>query len=109
MLAALFYLRIFIEQFARRVTGKTGKVTGDKIMDAYNETIPPKHRDSMPSLREWYDKLSAPIHEASDDAETIIPLGTQSKSTLRFGMFSNYQNLRPPTVRQTTNAAAPPT
>jgi hypothetical protein len=68
-LAALFYLRIFIEQFARRVTKMTGKITGDKIMDAYNETLPAKHRDSMPSLREWYDKLSGPIHEARDDAD----------------------------------------
>jgi hypothetical protein len=39
-LAALFYLRAFTEQFARRVTGLTGKVTGEAIMTAYNETLP---------------------------------------------------------------------
>jgi hypothetical protein len=33
-LAALFYLRSFIEQFARRLTGKTGKVAGDEVMKA---------------------------------------------------------------------------
>ena len=71
VLAALFYLRSFIEQFARRVTKKVGRVTGDEIMDAYNETLPPKHRDSMPSLREWYDNLSVPLHEARDDAQVF--------------------------------------
>ncbi len=71
VLAALFYLRSFIEQFARRVTGLTGKITGDKIMDTYNETIPLKFRDSMPSLREYYDSLSVPIHQAKDDAEVF--------------------------------------
>jgi hypothetical protein len=40
-------------------------------MDAYNETLPPKHRDSMPSLREWYDNLSVPLHEARDDAQVF--------------------------------------
>ena len=68
-LAALFYLRAFIEQFARRLTGLTGKVTGEQIMEAYSNTLPPQHRDYMPSLRHWYDKLSEPVHEARDDAE----------------------------------------
>ncbi|HEY6343791.1 MAG TPA: hypothetical protein VIY49_20035 [Bryobacteraceae bacterium] len=39
-LAALFYLRTFIEQFARRQTGKAGRATGDEIMEAYNDLIP---------------------------------------------------------------------
>jgi hypothetical protein len=68
-LAALFYLRSFIEQFARRVTRVTGKVTGDKIMDAYAQTLPAAQRDQMPSLREWYDRLSEPVHEAREDEE----------------------------------------
>jgi len=69
-LAALFYLRTFIEQFARRKTGKlTDKATGDDIMTEYAGTIPMAQRDHMPSLREWYDKLSAKIHGADEDAE----------------------------------------
>jgi hypothetical protein len=68
-LAAFFYLRSFIEQFARRVTRVTGKVTGDKIMDAYAQTLPASQRDQMPSLREFYDRLSEPIHEAREDEE----------------------------------------
>lgn len=68
-LAALFYLRTFIEQFARRQTGVGGKATGDEIMTAYARTLPEKNRDSMPSLRDLYDQLSEPIHSAREDTE----------------------------------------
>lgn len=67
-LAGLFYLRSFIEQFARRQTGIKGKQTGKKILDAYQALIPKKQRDQMPSLRSWYDKLSAPIHTAKEES-----------------------------------------
>jgi hypothetical protein len=68
-LAGLFYLRTFIEQFARRRIAAKGRLTGDQIFDEYNKTLPEKQRDQMPSLREWYDKLSEALHEAkSDDA-----------------------------------------
>lgn len=67
-LAALFYLRTFIEQFARRLTSLTGKVTGDEIMTAYSETLPIAQRDQMPSLKEWYEKLSIALHSGTDDA-----------------------------------------
>jgi hypothetical protein len=67
-LAGLFYLRTFIEQFARRVTGLTGKVTGDEIMDQYSKVLPAPIKAQMPSLREWYEKLSEPLHSATQDA-----------------------------------------
>jgi hypothetical protein len=67
MLAALFYLRVFIEQFARRVTGETERRYGFELMEDYGKTIPDAHRGTMPSLREWYDKLSEPIHAAKED------------------------------------------
>jgi len=67
ILAGLFYLRTFIEQFARRVTGLTGRVTGDEIMDAYYKGLPAPNKDQMPSLREWYDKLSEALHSAKQD------------------------------------------
>jgi hypothetical protein len=70
ILAALFYLRTFVEQFARRKTGtRDVKITGDKILAAYADTIPVNLRDSMPSLAEAYDKLSAALHGANEDAE----------------------------------------
>jgi hypothetical protein len=69
VLAALFYMRTFIEQFARRKTGTLGdKKTGDEILTAYAATIPLNLRETMPSLAEWYDKLSAVIHTATEDA-----------------------------------------
>jgi len=72
-LAAVFYLRTFLEQFARRQTGKIGtKETGQGIMDAYADTIPQKQRDAMPSLREWYEKLSEPIHAADEEAAKAL-------------------------------------
>jgi hypothetical protein len=69
VLAALFYLRTFIEQFARRKTGTQGdKKTGDEILTAYADTIPENLRETMPSLREWYDKLSEALHGAKEDS-----------------------------------------
>jgi hypothetical protein len=68
-LAGLFYLRTFIEQFGRRITGITDKQTGDQILSEYAKTIPLNLRDSIPSLAEWYDKLSAAIHSANPDEE----------------------------------------
>lgn len=77
ILAALFYLRTFIEQFARRVTGLTGKVTGDEILDDYYKSLPAPTRDEMPSLREWYDKLSDALHSAREDAPLFETAKTQ--------------------------------
>ena len=67
-LAGIFYLRTFIEQFARRVTGKTGRATGEEILDAYYTGLPAPQKDQMPSLRLWYDKLSESLHTAVEDA-----------------------------------------
>lgn len=69
ILAALFYLRVFIEQFARRVIGETGRRYGEELMEEYGKTLPDPQRSTMPSLREWYEKLSAPIHAAREDAK----------------------------------------
>ena len=67
-LAAAYYLRAFIEQFARRLTGLRGvRKTGDEIMDAYAQTVPADKRSVLPSLKEWYDKLSEPLHLAEDE------------------------------------------
>ena len=66
-LAGLFYLRTFLEQFAKRVTGKQGRVTGEDLMDAYTNTLPQAHRDYMPSFREWYERLSVALHTAQED------------------------------------------
>lgn len=68
-LAAVFYLRSFIEQFARRITTMKGvRKTGDEIMEAYAQTLPLDKRPHLPSLKEWYDKLSEPLHTADEKA-----------------------------------------
>jgi hypothetical protein len=70
VLAALFYLRTFIEQFARRKTGtESDKKTGDEILTAYAGTISENLRSTMPSLREWYDNLSEALHTAKEDEQ----------------------------------------
>ena len=71
-LAAVFYLRAFIEQFARRQAKITERKTGDEIMDTYAQTLPPDKRQTLPSLKEWYDKLSAPIHTADENAAEAL-------------------------------------
>lgn len=68
VLAALFYMRTFIEQFGRRVTGMSGRATGEEIFDAYAPTLPDNLRSQMPSLRDWYDKISEALHTAREDA-----------------------------------------
>jgi hypothetical protein len=84
-LAGLFYLRTFIEQFARRVTEMLDiKETGDAILSAYSDTLPPKIRDSAPSLKEWYDKLSEAIHGAKDDAELFEAAKAQIEKHFEF-------------------------
>jgi len=68
-LAAVFYLRCFIEQFARRQTAMAKvRKTGDEIMNAYAQVLPEDKRSHLPSLKQWYDRLSEPIHTADEEA-----------------------------------------
>jgi hypothetical protein len=70
ILAGLFYLRTFVEQFARRKTGMQNvKITAEEIFNAYAATIPENIRSTMPSLRDYYDKLSDTLHSAKEDKE----------------------------------------
>ena len=71
ILAGLFYLRAFIEQFARRQTKIVGKITGDEIMESYGKLLPEDLRNRIPSLKECYEKLSIPIHLAEDNANVF--------------------------------------
>jgi hypothetical protein len=71
-LAGLFYLRTFIEQFGRRAAGMVGKKTGEEILSEYAKTLPTNLKDSMPSLAECYEKLSAALHSASADDDLFI-------------------------------------
>jgi hypothetical protein len=71
-LAAIFYLRVFLEQFGRRKTQLTGRETGETIMNAYAETLPVRLRDEMPSLGLAYSDLSQAVHAAEENAELFV-------------------------------------
>jgi hypothetical protein len=67
-LAGMFLLRTLVEQHMRAATGST-TLRGDDLADEYNKTLPPALRESAPSLKEQYGKLSDALHEArADDA-----------------------------------------
>jgi len=66
-LAAILYLRVFIEQFGRRQTGIYERESGEAILETYAKQIPEGKRGQMPSLKAQYEKLSAAIHSAKED------------------------------------------
>jgi hypothetical protein len=76
-LAGLFYLRTFVEQFARRKVNPSGRPSGDELMSAYTATIPMPQRDQMPSLRELYEKLSEALHSAREDSALFEEVKTE--------------------------------
>jgi len=73
-LAGLFLLRVFIEQFWRTVPkvkdliALQSKATGDEQGHAYQSTLPDDFKSRFPSLTDVYDKLSAAIHSADENA-----------------------------------------
>lgn len=83
-LAGLFYLRTFIEQFARRVLDETTRKTGQDILAAYGRTLPANLRDAMPSLAECYEKLSIALHTANPDAELFETTRTRIQQHFTF-------------------------
>ena len=74
-LAAIFQLRVFIEQFWKIIPAVTeavkGKLkpTGDELGEAYKDTLPKAFKERFPGLSEIYDLLSEAIHLANPDTE----------------------------------------
>jgi hypothetical protein len=56
-------------------------------MTAYNNTVPAKQRDEMPSLREWYELLSVALHAALHDERLFEATKPPLNSILLFGAF----------------------
>ena len=83
-LAGLFYLRTFIEQFARRVLNETTRKTGQDILATYGRTVPANVRDAMPSLGECYEKLSIALHTANADSELFETTRTRIQQHFAF-------------------------
>jgi hypothetical protein len=67
-LAAIFYLRVFIEQYLRRVLNKFEKASGDDLAERYwallSDDFP---KDKYKSFGKIYEDLSMRIHEAKED------------------------------------------
>lgn len=68
-LAGFAYLRTFIEAFARSETKIENRVFGETLMHAYTSTLPPRVRDTAPSLASIYDELSDAMHRGDEDRE----------------------------------------
>jgi hypothetical protein len=67
-LAAIFFLRVLVEQYLKSVVPpKPGDKVSD-VADAYAATIPESIRSHMPSLASVYSRLSVAIHAAEADA-----------------------------------------
>jgi hypothetical protein len=61
VLAGLFLLRVFIEQFAKsKVNGDFA--SGDALLDAYPTPLPDDFKGRFPSLKNLYSGLSMAIH-----------------------------------------------
>ena len=77
-LAAVFYLRIFLEQYLRRTTQAEGKTRGEDLADKYLKTLPEDFPSRFKNIREIYAQLSDCIHSASNDDKVY----EQSKSAI---------------------------
>jgi hypothetical protein len=73
-LAAIFLLRVFVEQFWRSIPGVISKIpakgrfTGDDMGEAYKVTLPEDFKNRFPNLAEVYSDLSVLMHTANADA-----------------------------------------
>jgi hypothetical protein len=70
-LAALFYLRTFVEQYLRRITRETGKSDGIRLAETYHSMLDDDFPSKFRCMKTVYEDLSAKIHAAEDDLETF--------------------------------------
>lgn len=71
-LAALFYLRVVVEQWMRLKTGSKGKLTGEELGDRYAAGLPKVVSDHFPSLKKSYECLSDALHAAREDDDVFV-------------------------------------
>lgn len=72
-LAGLFYLRVFIEQYLRRVTAAKGRKTCEELGELYRPLLHDDFpRTSFKSLDRIYDEISEKIHEADPSSELFM-------------------------------------
>jgi hypothetical protein len=106
ILAGLFYLRTFIEQYVRRITeDTTTKHVGD-VADEYGRTIPESYRAMMPSLREIYELISVEMHAARDNEELFEKSYSEILHHFEFRRLFKLYDVKPKTDAQSNADAA---
>lgn len=69
ILAGLFYLRVMIEQYLRRILKNKEKISGDELCDKYALLLADDYpKERCPSMKTIYEELSLKIHAADSDA-----------------------------------------
>jgi hypothetical protein len=68
-LAALFLLRVLIEQFTRQAIETNEGLKADEVLDRYMDLLPGDFKNKFPSLTVIYGSLSAAIHAANESSE----------------------------------------
>ena len=68
-LAGLLYLRVYIEQYLRRVTGAKGRKRGDELGDLYRPLLHEDFPKTFKPLATVYDELSEKLHDADPSHE----------------------------------------
>ena len=69
VLAALFLVRTFIEQFTRFKTKANDIDLVDNVLSTYMAKLPEDFKERFPSLKKIYSDLSSAIHRAEPNAE----------------------------------------
>lgn len=83
-LAGIFFQRVFIEQFWRSLPAiettlaADPRLTGDKMGELYNATLPNDFKERFPSLSAIYSDLSAAIHSADANADLFEKSAAQT-------------------------------
>lgn len=71
ILAALFLLRVVIEQFTRQAVGAGEDLKADEALSQYVAGLPIEFKSHFPSLKETYRDLSRVIHAAEESTEVF--------------------------------------
>ena len=69
ILPALFMLRVFVEQYMRRVIKADGRITGDELGDSYAKLLDADFPKRPVSLKVIYSELSECLHAANPSVQ----------------------------------------
>jgi hypothetical protein len=97
-LAALCYLRAFVEKYMRRVTetANDARITGDELGEKYSKWLfesYPEFPRGFESLRKIYEELSVHIHQATEGTEADLAfeqcVASSHKHFLQLSVFTS--------------------